>query len=177
MHGSSLSSGSKAATGLDSPQAFVQPSFLVSGNRKEGLRFPSREAAPQPTGGRHWETRGRSLDRRPHPSQQPSGLEVEGGQICGLTRVRPTPTIIRNPEVALFHRCQKCSCICRVLGCNQDFNLTKPVEGQAVGFAKRFSAGRRRDTVSFQKRAHLRLFWLTLRGVDDGPLVFHLKQR
>lgn len=169
MHGSSLSSGSKAATGLDSPQAYVQPSFLVSGNREEGLRFASREAAPQPTDGRHWETVAWPLDRRHRVSQQPSGLAVKCGEICGLIRVRPTTTIIRNPEVTLFHRCQQCSRVSRVLGRNQDFNLTKAIEGKTVGLAKRFSAGRRRDTVSSQKRAHLRLFWLTLRGVDDDP--------
>ena len=64
-----------------------------------------------------------------------------------------------------------------MLGRNQDLNPAEPIEGQAVGLAKRLSAGRRRDTVSLQKRAHLRLLWLTLCGVDDDPLVFHFKER
>ena len=136
MRGSSLNSGSKAGTGLDSP-----------------------------------------LDRRHRVAQLPSSLVIEAGGIWGFVLVGPTTLFFRNSEVTLFHRCEQGSRVSLVLGCYQDLNPTEPIEGQAVGLAERFSAGRRRDSVSIQKRAHLRLFWLTLRGVDDDPMVFHFKER
>ena len=90
-------------------------------------------------------------------------------------RVEPTPIFVGQGEIALF-RCRKeCSCVGGVLGRYQDLDLTEPIEGEAVGLAQRLAASRGGNTVSVQKRAYLCLLRLALRGVDDDPIVFHLR--